>query len=227
MAHSPGALTRGRRRVVGGDGLTDRQREILAVIADHTAARGYPPTMREIGRAVGLSSSSSVAHQLNRLQNLGYVEADPQRTRTYRLTRARPTSPPADPVHGSVAVPLVSHSEVGSPTTTMHDADVLHLPRRIVGDGDLIALTVRVGSPAGTPAAEGAVNGGDLVMVRRQPTAEHDDLVAALIDGETTISRYHRDGEQTWLVPHPTARPTVPADRATLIGKVVAVLRTV
>ncbi|MCU7827096.1 transcriptional repressor LexA [Kitasatospora sp. DSM 101779] len=222
MAHSPGTLASGRRRAVGRDGLTDRQRAILTVIADHTTARGYPPTMREIGRAVGLSSSSSVAHQINRLQDLGHVEADPQRPRTYRLTTTRPAAP-AGPEHGSVAVPLLSPTEADGPLAAGHDADVLHLPRRIVGDGELVALTIRGASSA----SDGAMRDGDLVMVRRQPTADDDDLVAVLIDGETTVSRYRRDGEHTWFVPHRTAHRPVSGERATVIGKVVAVLRTV
>ncbi|MEW1908420.1 transcriptional repressor LexA [Kitasatospora sp. NPDC085895] len=221
MADSPSTLVHGRRRAVGRDGLTDRQRAILAVIADHTAARGYPPTLREIGRAVGLSSSSSVAHQINRLQDLGHVEADPQRTRTYRLTATRPTVP-GGPERGSVAVPLVSPGRAGGPLAAVHDEDVLHLPRRIVGDGELIALTVR-----GAATTDGTMRDGDLVMVRRQGVADDDDLVAAMIDGEATVSRYRRDGERTWLLPHLATHRPLPADRATVLGKVVAVLRTV
>ncbi|MGW6913350.1 transcriptional repressor LexA [Kitasatospora sp. NPDC054939] len=216
---------------VGDDGLTERQRQIVGAIRSYVQRRGFPPSIREIGEAVGLSSSSSVAHQLTRLQQLGLVAKDPHRPRAYCLiddesgngngigigTDAETAPPAAD----SVAVPLVGRIAAGGPILAeQHIEDRLTLPRRLVGGGELFALTVQGDSMTGA-----AIEDGDTVIVRRQPVAENGDIVAAMIDGEATVKELKRESAHTWLKPHNPAYEPLNGDDATILGKVVAVLR--
>ncbi|MFI6849523.1 transcriptional repressor LexA [Kitasatospora sp. NPDC050467] len=205
---------------VGDDGLTERQRRVIAAIKDSVQRRGYPPSIREIGDAVGLSSSSSVAHQLDRLQKMGLVVKDPHRPRAYcLLTEDLGTTGPPEP--DTATVPLVGRIAAGGPILAEQNIeDELTLPRRVVGGGQLFALTVRGSSMTGA-----AIEDGDTVVVRRQPVAENGDIVAAMIDGEATVKRFKRDDAQTWLMPHNPAYEPINGGNATILGKVVAVLR--
>ncbi|WP_431682224.1 transcriptional repressor LexA [Kitasatospora sp. KL5] len=204
----------------GGDGLTDRQRAVVAAIRDTVARRGYPPSMRELGEAVGLSSTSSVAHQIRRLEAKGVLYQDPRRPRAYRVRQDSAAEPRTRPT-GTVDVPLVGRIAAGEPIPADQDIeDVLPMPRQLVGDGEVFALTVRGDSMTGA-----AIRDGDLVAVRRQPVAENGDIVAAMIDGEATVKRLKSDGLRTWLIAHHPAYDPIPAGNATILGRVVAVLR--
>lgn len=206
---------------LGDDGLTDRQRDIVTCIRTTVACQGYPPSMREIGLAVGLTSTSSVAHQIRALEGKGVLYQDPRRPRAYRLWDDRlPTAEPSQ-ASGTVRVPLVGRIAAGSPILAEQTVeDVFHLPHNLVGEGELFALTVR-----GDSMIDAAICDGDWVTVRRQPVAENGDIVAAIIDGEATIKRLKRHDGRTWLMPHNPAYQPIPADRATILGRVVAVLR--
>ncbi|GAA5023106.1 transcriptional repressor LexA [Kitasatospora paranensis] len=211
----------------GSDGLTERQRAIITAIRDTVASRGYPPSMREIGAAVGLSSTSSVAHQIRQLEAKGVLYADPRRPRAYRVwdddrsAEDRLLAGAMQPGPGSVRVPLVGRIAAGGPILAEQDIeDVFALPRQIVGEGELFALTVRGESMLGA-----AICDGDWVTVRRQSVAENGDIVAAMIDGEATVKRLRLDGARSWLVPHNPAYQPIPAEDAVILGKVVAVLR--
>ncbi|MFE4304777.1 transcriptional repressor LexA [Streptomyces sp. NPDC056891] len=219
----------------GDDGLTDRQRQVLDCITSSVRTRGYPPSMREIGQAVGLTSTSSVAHQLASLQKKGFVRKDPHRPRTYAplrpLSSDSDTASPDDRVHdvttttpqSQVAeVPLIGRIAAGTPITAAEEVDgVLPLPRQLVGHGDLFALTVTGHSMAG----EGSILDGDVVVVRRQPVAEPGAVVAALIDGEATVKRLRRDGTDVWLDPDNRDYEPILGNEASILGKVVAVMR--
>ncbi|MFB7619464.1 transcriptional repressor LexA [Kitasatospora sp. NPDC056181] len=205
---------------VGDDGLTERQRRVIDAIKDSVRRRGYPPSIREIGEAVGLSSSSSVAHQLDRLQKLGLVAKDPHRPRAYCLLSEDLEAPP-QPAPDTVTVPLIGRIAAGGPILAeQHIEDQLCLPRRLVGGGQLFALTVQGDSMTGA-----AIEDCDTVVVRRQAVAENGDIVAAMIDGEATVKRLKRADGQAWLMPHNPAYEPIPGDTATILGKVVAVLR--
>ncbi|WP_327309667.1 transcriptional repressor LexA (plasmid) [Streptomyces sp. NBC_01298] len=219
----------------GDDGLTDRQRQVLDCITSSVRTRGYPPSMREIGQAVGLTSTSSVSHQLASLEKKGFVRKDPNRPRTYAPLRPLSSESDAansdDRVHdvttttpqSQVAeVPLIGRIAAGTPITAAEDVDgVLPLPRQLVGHGDLFALTVTGHSMAG----EGSILDGDVVVVRRQPVAELGAVVAALIDGEATVKRLRRDGTDVWLDPDNRDYEPILGNEASILGKVVAVMR--
>jgi repressor LexA len=222
-------------RSADGDGLTQRQRRVLEVIRDSIERRGYPPSVREIGEAVGLSSASSVAHQLSVLQKKGWLRRDPNRPRALdvRLPEDSPHSAPALPDvaganHDASAgaptyVPLVGRIAAGGPVLAEQAVeDVFPLPRELVGEGTLFMLRV-----AGDSMVEAAICDGDWVVVRQQPTAENGEIVAAMIDGEATVKTYKRRDGHVWLLPHNPAYEPIPGDDATVLGRVVSVLRRV
>lgn len=207
-------------------GLTDRQRRVIEVIRDSVQRRGYPPSMREIGQAVGLSSTSSVAHQLMALERKGFLRRDPHRPRAYEVRGSdQPSAQPTDTAGKPAAsyVPLVGRIAAGGPILAEESVeDVFPLPRQLVGDGELFVLKV-----VGDSMIEAAICDGDWVTVRRQPVAENGDIVAAMLDGEATVKRFKREDGHVWLLPHNAAYQPIPGDEATILGKVVAVLRRV
>jgi repressor LexA len=219
-------------RSEAGDGLTQRQRRVLEVIRDSIERRGYPPSVREIGEAVGLSSASSVAHQLTVLQKKGWLRRDPNRPRA--LDVRVPGDAPAEFVAPTAAagaeegpaptyVPLVGRIAAGGPVLAEQAVeDVFPLPRELVGEGTLFMLKV-----AGDSMVEAAICDGDWVVVRQQPTAENGEIVAAMIDGEATVKTYKRRDGHVWLLPHNPAYEPIPGDDATILGRVVTVLRRV
>jgi repressor LexA len=220
-------------RGADGDGLTQRQRRVLEVIRDSIERRGYPPSVREIGEAVGLSSASSVAHQLSVLQKKGWLRRDPNRPRALdvRLPGDSPHAAPAHLAQGTdeasspapTYVPLVGRIAAGGPVLAEQAVeDVFPLPRELVGEGTLFMLKV-----AGDSMVEAAICDGDWVVVRQQPTAENGEIVAAMIDGEATVKTFKRRDGHIWLLPHNPAFEPIPGDDATILGRVVSVLRRV
>ncbi|MCZ2840038.1 transcriptional repressor LexA [Modestobacter sp. VKM Ac-2985] len=230
-------------RAADGDGLTQRQRRVLEVIRDSIERRGYPPSVREIGEAVGLSSASSVAHQLSVLQRKGWLRRDPNRPRALDVrlpgdsTATATNETATEALAGSGAgsgvddasaprptyVPLVGRIAAGGPVLAEQAVeDVFPLPRELVGDGTLFMLKV-----AGDSMVEAAICDGDWVVVRQQPTAENGEIVAAMIDGEATVKTYKRRDGHVWLLPHNAAYEPIPGDDATVLGRVVTVLRRV
>ena len=211
-------------------GLTPRQQRVLAVIKDSIERRGYPPSMREIGERVGLTSSSSVAHQLRMLEEKGYLKRDPHRPRALQVFD--PHDPAAAVVDetgsGDAApapsyVPLVGRIAAGGPILAEERVEeVMPLPRSLVGDGTLFLLEV-----AGDSMIDAAICNGDYVVVRQQPTAENGEIVAAMLDGEATVKTFQRKAGQVWLLPHNQAYDPIDGTHATILGKVTAVLRRV
>ncbi|MFJ8896932.1 transcriptional repressor LexA [Leifsonia sp. NPDC102414] len=202
-------------------GLTTRQAAIVQYINESVARQGYPPSMREIGAAVGLSSTSSVAHQLMALESKAVLYRDPHRPRAYRvrpswapeLADGRETKP--------VEVPLVGRIAAGAPLLADEMVeDVYSMPRQVVGDGDLFALTV-----SGDSMIDAAICDGDILTVRRQDSADHGDIVAGLLGEEATVKVLHRQDGKVWLMPRNPAYEPIPADDVKILGKVVGVLR--
>lgn len=207
-------------------GLTWRQRKVLEVIRESVERRGYPPTIREIGEAVGLTSTSSVSHQLQTLQKKGFLRRDPSRPRAVDV---RLPAHLADDDAAAAArpqptyVPVVGRIAAGGPVLAEQAVeDVFPLPRELVGSGTLFLLRV-----VGDSMIDAAITDGDWVVVRQQPTAENGDIVAAMIDGEATVKTYKRRDGHVWLLPHNTAYEPIPGDQAVLLGRVVTVLRKV
>ncbi len=209
------------------DALTARQRAILEVIRDSVERRGYPPSIREICEAAGLSSTSSVAHQLTVLERKGYLRRDPNRPRAVdvrgadALDAADAGEPPALPK--PVYVPMVGRIAAGGPILAEQMVeDVFPLPRDLVGEGTLFMLRV-----VGDSMIDAAISDGDWVVVRQQPSAENGEIVAAMIDGEATVKTWRRRDGHVWLLPHNPAYSPIPGDDATILGRVVTVLRKV
>lgn len=200
--------------------LTDVQQRILEVIRDSMTKRNYAPSMREIGEAVGLSSTASVSHQLNKLEVLGFISRDPRRPRTIDLLGDEP----AEILRPDAAiVPLVGRIAAGIPITADQNVeDVFTLPRQLVGQGDLFLLKV-----VGDSMIDAAICDGDWVVVRQQQTADNGDIVAALIEDEATVKTFKQRDGHTWLLPRNSAFEPILGDHAVILGKVVAVLRTV
>ncbi|MEE1618812.1 transcriptional repressor LexA [Brachybacterium sp. J153] len=209
-------------------GLTRRQRLVLEMIQSAIAAHGYPPTMREIGDAVGLTSSSSVSHQLQALERKGFLRRDPKRPRAMEVVMPQeddaPAPTPAPEIgSASVSVPLVGRIAAGIPITAEEQVeDVFTLPERLVGGGELFLLQV-----VGDSMVDAAICDGDWVVVRSQQSAEKGEIVAAMIDGEATVKTLVMRDDHVWLMPHNPAFAPILGDHAEILGKVVAVLRAV
>ncbi len=206
--------------------LSDKQLAILDVIQRSVSSRGYPPSMREIGDAVGLSSLSSVTHQLNQLELSGYLRRDPNRPRALEilieLPGATEEAGSATPVGDAAMVPLVGRIAAGIPITADEQVDeVFPIPRQLVGKGDLFMLKV-----VGESMIDAAILDGDWVVVRKQSTAENGEIVAAMLDNEATVKVFRQRDGHTWLLPQNSAFEPILGDYADILGKVVAVLRS-
>ena len=210
-------------------GLTPRQQRVLEVIRESIEGRGYPPSMREIGERVGLTSSSSVAHQLRTLEEKGFIKRDPNRPRAMQVfspaevTETGTGDAAVNPLPAATYVPMVGRIAAGGPILAEERIeDVYPLPKSLVGDGTLFLLEV-----VGDSMIDAAICSGDHVVVRQQPTAENGEIVAAMIDGEATVKTYKRRDGHVWLLPHNPAYEPIPGDDATVLGRVVSVLRRV
>jgi repressor LexA len=218
------------RRDSADSGLTERQRTILEVIRASVTSRGYPPSIREIGDAVGLTSTSSVAHQLRTLERKGYLRRDANRPRAVDVRGADDSiTPVRTEVAGSDAlpeptfVPVLGRIAAGGPILAEEAVeDVFPLPRELVGEGSLFLLKV-----VGESMVDAAICDGDWVVVRQQSVADNGDIVAAMIDGEATVKTFKRTSGQVWLMPHNPAFDPIPGNDAAILGKVVTVIRKV
>ena len=209
--------------------LTEKQQAILEFISRSVESRGYPPSMREIGDAVGLSSLSSVTHQLSRLELAGYLRRDPNRPRALEIltelasTQQAVTDSPQIQPEETAYVPLVGRIAAGVPITAEQQVEeLIPLPRQLVGDGQLFMLKVY-----GDSMIDAAICDGDFVVVRQQRDAENGDIVAAMLDGEATVKVFRRRDGHTWLLPRNSAFEPIMGDHAEILGKVVAVFRSV
>jgi repressor LexA len=199
--------------------LSSRQRRILVVIREWVEQYGYPPTVREIGDAVGLVSPSSVAYQLKELERKGFLRRDPARPRAVDVRGPIEEEEPSRPT--PAYVPLLGRIAAGGPILAEEVIeDVFPLPKEIVGEGTLFLLRI-----VGDSMIEAAITDGDWVVVRQQPVAENGEIVAAMLDGEATVKTFRRRDGHIWLIPHNPAYEPILGDNATILGRVVAVLR--
>jgi repressor LexA len=226
-------------------GLTARQKKILETIQASVSANGYPPSMREIGDTVGLASLSSVTHQLIQLEKMGYIRRDPKRPRAMEVltplaiedggvqTAGVEQLDAVRSINGSTIselggasdtamVPLVGRIAAGGPILADQVVeDVMPLPRQLVGHGELFMLRV-----SGDSMIDAAICDGDWVVVRRQQSANNGDIVAALLNDEATVKTFRQRDGHTWLLPQNTQYEPILGDHATVMGKVVSVMRT-
>jgi repressor LexA len=198
------------------DDLTPRQQRILEYISATVRERGYPPTVREIGEAVGLTSSSSVHSQLSNLQRKGLLHKDPTKPRALLVDEPRPNG---------VAVPVLGPIAAGPPSLAADRVeDYLTVPTGFVDGVDHFALRVR-----GDSMIDAGILDGDMVVVRRQDSADTGDIVAVLLPGpaeeEATVKRLRLEGDRVVLVPENPALEPFDMTEGAILGKVVAVLR--
>ena len=202
------------------DEMTPRQQRILEFIRRTVQDRGYPPTVREIGEAVGLTSSSSVHAQLANLQRKGLLRKDASRPRAIEVAGARPKGA------GAVTVPLVGRIAAGAPVLAdEHVEEYLAVPDSFATDEEHFALRVTGDSMVGAGILD-----GDIVVVRRQDVAEDGSIVAAVLPGpgedEATVKRLKRRGSRITLMPeNPAIQPFELPDGGRVVGQVVGVLR--
>jgi repressor LexA len=204
--------------------ISDRQRQILDYILDTVNGRGYPPSVREIGEAVGLSSPSTVHSHLSSLVEGGYLRRDPTKPRAIEVVD--PGHEDGDLRRAAVRdVPLVGRIAAGSPILADEDIEeIFPLPTDLVGSEPVFMLRVQ-----GDSMLNAGIFDGDLVVVRRGSEARNGEIVAALVDGEeATVKRFERDGDAVMLVAdNPAYEPMRFTSDVSILGKVVAVLRTV
>jgi repressor LexA len=200
------------------------------VIRASVTSRGYPPSIREIGDAVGLTSTSSVAHQLRTLERKGYLRRDANRPRAVDVRGTEDSAAAvvtemagSDALPEPTYVPVLGRIAAGGPILAEQAVeDVFPLPRELVGEGSLFLLKV-----VGESMVDAAICDGDWVVIRQQNVADNGDIVAAMIDGEATVKTFKRTGGQVWLMPHNPAFDPIPGNDAAILGKVVTVIRKV
>jgi len=238
--------------IAAGAALTGRQEMVLQFVRDAVRKHGYAPSIREIGEAVGLRSTSSVSHQLEALQKKGHLQRHSGCPRTTELLGGprpggprpdgpRPDGPapepatpvPALPVFGfgsdeAAYVPWIGHIAAGGPIIAKQQIeDTFPLPKQLVGEGEHFLLRVR-----GDSMINAAITDGDWVVVRLQEDAENGEIVAAMLEGqgdesEATVKTFKKSNGHVWLIPHNPLYEPILGDDATILGKVVSVLRRV
>jgi repressor LexA len=212
-------------------GLSPRQGRIVRIIEDSVRCHGYGPSLREIAEAVGLASTSSVAYQLSVLEKKGHLTREAGRPRTAVLrnpAQERAGLRPAGPAEREITpVPLVGRIAAGRPIFADESVeDIIPLPKQLVGEGTFIMLRV-----VGESMINAAITDGDWVVVRRDSDVENGDIVAAMLESETsadreaTVKTFKKADGHVWLIPHNPAYSPMMADDAVIIGKVVTVLR--
>jgi repressor LexA len=207
--------------------LTDRQRQVLDFIKSETRRQGFPPTVRDIGHAVGLSSSSTVHAHLAALEAKGLIRRDPAKPRALEVI-GRENGPVAHTGYGAaggnvVELPVVGAVAAGVPTLAAENIEAtIPLPTEIVRDDSTFVLRVK-----GDSMIDAGILDGDFVVVHQQPTAVNGDIVVAQIEDEATVKRFFRESDRIRLQPeNPTMAPIYSRD-VTVLGKVVAVFRRI
>lgn len=205
--------------------LTEVQSNILEAIVSYRREKGYNPTMREVGEAVGLSSTSSVSYQLSQLRELGFLSKADAGQRAMDVLKSAPgmsTASRSEVSDNVVSIPLVGRIAAGGPILAEQNIENhFTLPRELVGGGDLFMLKV-----SGDSMTDAAICDGDWVVVRQQQTAEQGDIVAALLEEGATVKVFKQSNGQTWLLPRNSSYDPIDGTHAVIMGKVVSVIRS-
>mgnify|MGYP001071607432 CR=1 FL=1 len=201
--------------------LTARQEQILEYIRSEIHRQGYPPSVREIGEAVGLSSSSTVHSHLAALESKGYVRRDPSKPRALEVLDYRDSDAAVD--YGAVcSLPLVGQVAAGAPILAAENIEAtMPLPADLVGDSTFI-LKVK-----GDSMIEAGILDGDFVVVRQQSTARNGDIVVAMLDDSATVKRFFREADRIRLQPENSALEPIYSRDVQIMGQVVALFRRV
>lgn len=204
--------------------LTEIQQQILEAILNYRREKGYNPTMREVGEAVGLSSTSSVSYQLSQLREAGYLakaDAGQRAMDVLKDVAGAQADLSKELPNNVVSIPLVGKIAAGGPILAeQNELERFTLPRELVGNGDLFMLKVQ-----GDSMIDAAICDGDFVVVRQQQDAENGDIVAALLEDEATVKVFKQTGTQTWLMPRNSSYDPIDGTHAVIMGKVVSVIR--
>ncbi|KFD41522.1 LexA family transcriptional regulator [Peptococcaceae bacterium SCADC1_2_3] len=195
--------------------LTEREQQILDFIIRVVDEKGYPPSIREIGQAVGLNSTATVHSYLKRLENKSCLRRDPEKPRAIKVL-GKLKKP------GFTLVPVLGRIAAGTPILAVeNEEDILVLSSELIGHGDFFALRVR-----GNSMIEAGIFDGDLVVVRRQPTAENGDIVAVLLEDEATVKRFYKENSHIRLQPENKTMEPILVKEANILGKVVSLVRS-
>ncbi len=200
-----------------GKGLTKRQQEILTFVHRYTDAHGYPPSVREIGQALGLTSSSTVHSHLSALEKKGYLRRDPNKPRALEILRDEREIP----TRKVVSLPVVGHVAAGQPILAQQNVEeYFPLPADFIKSEESFILHVR-----GDSMIDAGILDGDLLVVRRQQTAKSGDIVVARLQDEATVKRYYRDGDRIRLQPENRAMAPIYTRDVAIEGIAVALIR--
>ncbi|WET78039.1 transcriptional repressor LexA [Amycolatopsis sp. QT-25] len=203
--------------------LPERQQKILLTIREWVVEHGYSPSTREIGEAVGLRSTSSVSKHLAALEEKGFLHRGSSVSRPMDVRAFLPGTTSRESTEDSVPVPVVGDIAAGTPISAVeHVDDVMTLPRELTGRGNVFGLRVR-----GDSMIDAAICDGDIVVVKQQQEAHSGQIVAAMIDEEATVKVYRRRDGHVYLEPRNPAYDVIDGDRASVLGVVVSVLRSV
>jgi repressor LexA len=202
--------------------LTRRQRQVLDFIISEVQKKGYPPSVREIGQAIGLSSSSTVHSHLAALERKGYLRRDPTKPRAIEILSFRPDDIGIAP-EKIRNVPLVGRVAAGVPLLAQENIEeMLPLPTEFTGEGQVFLLKVK-----GDSMIEAGIFDGDYLIVRQQPVAENGDIVVALLEDEATVKRFYREKDKIILKPENQSLEPIITKSVTILGKVVGMLRKI
>lgn len=206
------------------DDLTERQQQILSYIQKEVQAKGYPPSVREIGEAVGLSSSSSVHAQLEKLEQLGYLRRDPTKPRAIEVLTGSSTSPDLDFIPSNVLnVPIVGAVTAGMPILAEQNVDsYFPLPKDFTRSTEVFMLRVK-----GDSMINAGIFDGDLVIVNREPNATDGDIVVALLGEEATVKRFYKERQQVRLQPENERYQPIIATDVKILGRVIGLVRRI
>ncbi len=204
------------------EGLSEKQRYILASISKFQQVKGYSPSLREIGEMVGLSAVASVKYQLDQIREKGFLNKNEGKQRAMDVVRSSATG--VVNIGNAKLVPWVGQIAAGTPITSEQNIeDTFTLPSQLVGKSDdLFILKVK-----GESMIDAAICDGDWVVVRMQQHAENGDIVAALLEDEATVKVFKQENGHTWLLPRNSNMAPIDGTHAVIMGKVVSVLRSI
>ena len=196
--------------------LTRRQEEILEFLKDEIRAKGYPPSVREIGAAVGLNSSATVHSHLNSLENKGMIRRDPTKPRAIEIL-----DDDFQTVVDAVAVPVVGRVTAGAPILAVENIeDYFPMPRQVIRDQEVFILQVR-----GDSMIEAGILDSDYVIVRKQSAADNGDIVVALLGDEATVKTFYKEKTHVRLQPENSALSPILTQNVKILGRVIGVFR--
>ncbi|WP_100399234.1 transcriptional repressor LexA [Bacillus sp. FJAT-44742] len=204
--------------------LSTRQQQILDYIKDEVRQKGYPPSVREIGEAVGLASSSTVHGHLSRLEKKGLIRRDPTKPRAIEVIELEPEQPIISESN-AVYVPVIGKVTAGQPITAIENVEeYIPLPERMVSEEKVFILTIQ-----GDSMIEAGIFDGDLVIVRQQQTADNGDIIVAMTEEEheATVKRFYKEKDYIRLQPENSAMDPIILDSCIVLGKVIGVFRTI